>query len=98
MVLSADLVRWSEQVEGEVRRVASKVEEISGSLSALQDAGATCSSQYSHLEIALQQLVDNHEARSDNMNHNMIHVASRPRRTACNMYGPAQHRRIATSL
>ena len=65
MVSSADVVRWSGEVEGEVRRVPLHVEEISGSLSALQDTVATCSSQYSHLEIVLQQLVGNHAARSD---------------------------------
>ena len=73
---SADLVRWSGQVESEVHRVTSRVEEISGSLSPrvdeiagslsqVRDAVATCSSQRSHLEIAMQQLVDNHAARSD---------------------------------
>ena len=33
VVSSADLVRWSRKVESEVRRVASWVEEVSGSLS-----------------------------------------------------------------
>ena len=33
VVSSADLMRWSGQVESEVRRVASRVEEVSGSLS-----------------------------------------------------------------
>ena len=72
----ADFLRWSGQVESEVQRVASRVnvisgslssrvEEIAGSLSAIKDAVATCSSQCSHLESALQQLVDNHAARSD---------------------------------
>lgn len=41
-----------------------KVDEISGS-TLFQDAMATVSSHYAHLEIALQQLVDNHTARSD---------------------------------
>ena len=73
VVSSADLVRWSEQVESEVQRVASRVEEISGPLSSrvdeiawslfsVRDAVATCSSQCSHLEIAIPQLIDNHAA------------------------------------
>ena len=44
------------------------VEQFSGTLSALQHVKtpwATCSSQCSRLEIALQQLVDNHAAKSD---------------------------------
>ena len=53
MVSSPDLVRLSGQVEGEVQRVASKVDEFTASLISLQDAVATCSSQYSHFEIAL---------------------------------------------
>ena len=65
VVSSADLVRLSGQAEVEVRRAASTVDEISGSVSVLQDTVATCSSQYSYLDIALQQLVDNHAARSD---------------------------------
>ena len=76
VVSSADLMRWSGQVESEVRRVASRVEEVSGSLSSrveeiagsvslIKDAVAMCSSQYSHLEIAIQQLVDNHASRCD---------------------------------
>ena len=68
MVSPADLIRCSEQVEGVVRRVASMVEQFSGTLSALQHVKtpwATCSSQCSRLEIALQQLVDNHAAKSD---------------------------------
>lgn len=44
VVLSADLVRWSVQVEGEVRRVALKAA-LSVSLFSLQDDAATCSSQ-----------------------------------------------------
>ena len=54
VVSSADLVQWSGQVESEVHRVASRVEEISGSLSSrvheitgslssVRGAVATCS-------------------------------------------------------
>ena len=55
VVSSADLVQWSGQIESEVHRVASRVEEISGSLSSrvheitgslssVRGAVATCSS------------------------------------------------------
>ena len=73
---SADLVGWSGQVENEVQRVAFRVEgtsgvlssrfdDLSGSVSSVRDAVATCSSQWFHLEIALQQLGDNHAAKSN---------------------------------
>ena len=76
VVSSTDFALWSGQAEGEVRRVASRVEEVSGSLSSLvediagsissiKDLLSACSSHSSHLEIAMQQLMDNHAARSD---------------------------------
>ena len=76
VISSTDLVRWAGQVESKVRGVASRVEEVSGSLSSLvediagsissiKDLLSACSSHSSHLEIAMQQLMDNHAARSD---------------------------------
>lgn len=65
VVSSAGHVRWSGQVEGEVQRAASKVDELSWSFSSLQDDVATCSSQFSFLDITVQQLVGNHDARSE---------------------------------
>ena len=51
-----------EEVSGSL---SSRVEEIAGSNSSIKDALSACSSQCSHLEkIAMQQLVENHAARS----------------------------------
>ena len=53
------------RVEEISESLSSRVDEIAGSLSLIRDAVATCSSQCSYLEIAPQQLVDDHAARSD---------------------------------
>ena len=53
------------RVEEVSESLSALVEEIAGFISSIKDALSTCSSQCSHLEIAMQQLVDNHAARSD---------------------------------
>ena len=51
-------------VEEVSRSRSCRVEDIVGSILVIRDAVATRSSQCSHLDIALDQLVDNHAARS----------------------------------
>ena len=53
------------RVEEGSRSISSRVEEIAGSISLIKDALSMCSPQCYHFEIAMQQLVDNHAARSD---------------------------------
>ena len=51
-------------VEEVSRSLSSRVEDIVGSILVIRDAVATRASQCSHLDIALDQLADNHAARS----------------------------------
>lgn len=65
-VTSADIVRWTGQVErefrfikGDISIVSSKIDELAASTSPLKDVVATCSAQSAHLEISMQQFGDN---------------------------------------
>ena len=67
---SEDIVRWISQVEGEVFSikesvctVSAKVDGLAAPLASLKDVVAAASAQVSHLEIAMQQLIDNQVAQ-----------------------------------
>ena len=63
-------MRWMSQVEGEVcsvkgsvSTVSAKVDGLAASFASLKDVVAAASAQVSHLEIAMQQLIDNQVAQ-----------------------------------
>jgi len=67
---SEDIVRWMSQVEGEVcsvkgsvSTVSAKVDGLAASFASLKDVVAAASAQVSHLEIAMQQFIDNQVAQ-----------------------------------
>ena len=67
---SEDIVRWMSQVEGEVcsvkgsaSTVSAKVDGLAASFASLKDVVAAASAQVSHLEIAMQQFIDNQAAQ-----------------------------------
>ena len=63
-------MRWMSQVEGEVfsikesvSTVSAKVDGLAASFASLEDVVAAASAQVSHLEIAMQQFIDNQVAQ-----------------------------------
>ena len=70
MGTSGDIVRWKSQVEGEVcsvkgsvSTVSPKVDGLAASFASLKDVVPAASAQVSHLEIAMQQFIDNQAAQ-----------------------------------
>ena len=67
---SEDIVSWISQVEsevfsikGSVSTISAKVDGLAASFASLKDVVAAASAQVSHLEIAMQQFIDNQAAQ-----------------------------------
>ena len=65
--MSEDIVRWMSQMEGRVdsvdervSAVSAKVDDLAASFASMRDVVAAASAQVSHLEIAMQQFIENH--------------------------------------
>ena len=68
--MSEDIVRWLSQMEGRVdsvdervSAVSAKVDDLAASFASVRDVVDAASAQVSHLEIAMQQFIDNQAAQ-----------------------------------